>query len=103
LNAAVATIGALRPLPLASGLGNAHDDPAQFRVRGAGAEPREIQLESIENLLWWEFDGARQVSDAVSRIVAVRPDITVASVSVVAVGLVLKLMAYRLLYIDRAV
>jgi hypothetical protein len=101
---AIATVGSLRPLPLAAGLGNAQAGPNQFQVRSAGgADAPLVALEPIENLLWWEFDGGTVVQGAAARIATLTPGVEADTVSTIAVRLVLKLMANRLVYLDSAI
>lgn len=98
---AIATVGSLRPLPLAAGLGNAQAGPNQFQVRSeGGSDAPLVALEPIENLLWWEFDGRTLVQGAAARVATLTPGIETDTVLTIAVRLVLKLMANRLVYLD---
>jgi len=80
------SLHSLRPLPLGFAVGNVGDDPLNFQLRastlpGDGA----VDLDAVENMICWEFDGAVSLGRAVSTVTGRIPNVNVDVVSSVAI------------------
>lgn len=100
-DAAGAALGLVKPIPLGYALGNVFGDATQFQLQDAArSQASAVTLNPIESALWWHFDGSTSVREAVTAVAARVPAAAADAVETVAIGLVLRLMRQRLLYLD---
>jgi hypothetical protein len=98
---AVAAFRRLRPLPLGFAMGNTPGDPGRFTLQSPTiSDESPLAVDSLENLIWSEFDGRGSLEAVVADVAGRLPGLDPQAVLSAATELVFKLMKARLLYLD---
>lgn len=91
----------LRPIPLGVGLGNLKGDHTRFEIQNTTLSlPSPVSVDAVAIMIWWGFDGARSLREAVSHASSWLPELSVDRAGATATRLVNDLMTARLLYLD---
>jgi hypothetical protein len=91
----------LRPIPRGVGAGNLEGEAGIFQIKDAqSSQSTPLSVDAVTVMVWWEFDGAASLAKAVTNVAARLPDLRENMIEMLAVRLVLRLMAQRLIHLD---
>lgn len=96
-------LGYLRPIPRGVGAGNLAAEPGTYQIKGESAsQSSAVSVDAVGIMLWWEFDGSVSLKMAMENVAKRLPQLPRAALERLAVVLLMRLMAQRLIYLDTA-
>jgi hypothetical protein len=96
-------IGYLRPVPRGVGIGNLASEPGIYQIKDAAAsQSPAVSVDAVGIMLWWEFDGSISLKTAMDNVAKRLPELPRMALERLAVVLLMRLMAQRLIYLDTA-
>jgi hypothetical protein len=96
-------LGNLRPVPRGAGIGNLTAEPGTYQIKDEPlSQSPAVSVDPVAIMLWWEFDGAASVETAMGNVAKRLPELSRVALERLAVLLLMRLMAQRLIYLDIA-
>jgi hypothetical protein len=96
-------LGYLRPIPRGVGAGNLASEPGTYQIKGESAsQSPAVSVDAVGIMLWWEFDGSVSLKTAMENVAKRLPELPRMALERLAVVLLMRLMAQRLIYLDTA-
>jgi hypothetical protein len=96
-------LGYLRPIPRGVGEGNLAGEPGTYQIKGESApQSSGVSVDAVGIMLWWEFDGSVSLKTAMENVAKRLPELPRVALERLAVVLLMRLMAQRLIYLDSA-
>jgi hypothetical protein len=94
-------LGYLRPIPRGVGAGNLAAEPGMYQIKGETAsQSPAVSVDAVGIMLWWEFDGSVSLKAAMENVAKRLPELPRMTLERLAVVLLMRLMAQRLIFID---
>lgn len=96
-------LGYLRPIPRGAGGGNLAAEPGTYQIKGESAsQSSAVSVDAVGIMLWWEFDGSVSLKTALENVAKRLPELPRMTLERLAVVLLMRLMAQRLIHLDTA-
>lgn len=96
-------LGYLRPIPRGAGAGNLAAEPGQYQIKGeTTSQSSAVSVDAVGIMLWWEFDGSVSLKTAMENVAKRLPGLSHVALERLAVLLLMRLLAQRLIYLDTA-